>query len=377
MICIKKVVLREVVLDLKEPFQISSGTITQRRVFVVEVENSDGIIAHSECVAKGMPNYSPETIDTAWIILRDWIIPQVLDKAFESPQSLIDHINSTVRGNNMAKAAIEMAAWLIIAIQKNVSLASLIGGTREKIETGVSLGIQESPDELVHKVKRSINEGYRKIKIKIKPGYDVQYLTAVRAECPDACIMADANSAYTLNDIALLQSFDELNLLMIEQPLEWDDVSKHSQLINQLKTPVCLDESITSYSQALAAIHCKSADIINIKPGRVSGFTDSLAINKLCEEHNIPVWCGGMLESGIGRAYNVALASLANFSLPGDLSPSQRYWKEDIVSPEWEMDKEGYMSVPFDKVGLGVSVKTDMIKEQAVRTEVCETIKVI
>ena len=373
MICIKKVTLREVILDLKEPFQISSGTITQRRVFVVEVENSDGIIAHSECVAKGMPNYSPETIDTAWIILKDWILPQVLGIEFDSPQALIEHINLTVRGNNMAKAAIEMAGWLIIAIQKNLSLAKLIGGTREKLETGVSLGIQDSPEELVQKVKRSVNEGYRKIKIKIKPGYDSQYLTAVREACGDVCIMADANNAYTLNDIELLKSFDELKLLMIEQPLAWDDVSKHSQLINQLDTPVCLDESITSFSQALAAVHCKSADIINIKPGRVSGFTDSLAINKLCEENNIPVWCGGMLESGIGRAYNVALASLPNFSLPGDLSPSQRYWKEDIVSPEWEMDEEGYMHVPFDKVGLGVSIKMDMINDQAVRTEIIET----
>src|SRR5215212_948898 len=250
-----------------------------------------------------------------------------------------------------------MAAWELTARAEGVSLSKKLGGTRERIRVGISLGIQPSPAALVEKARTSLERGYRKVKIKIKPGADVEYVRAVReALGPDAPLMADANNAYSLDDTASLEALDGLGLLMIEQPLAWDDLLRHAELQKRLKTPLCLDESITSVDRAEDMIALKSGRIVNIKAGRVGGFTQCLAIHDLCQANGIPVWCGGMLESGVGRAHNVALASLPNFMLPGDLSPSARYWSRDIVSPEWTMDAEGMVHVPVSRPGIGVDV---------------------
>ena len=271
----------------------------------------------------------------------------------------------------MAKAAVEMAMWGLAAQIQKLPLAKLIGGTREKIATGISLGIQKDPEVLVKKAAAALAEGYRKIKLKIQPGADIQYVRAVYAALgSDAHLMADANNAYTLMDINHLKKLDEFGLIMIEQPLAWDDVIRHAQLQKEMRTPICLDESITCLERAEDMVAMKSGRIINIKPGRVGGFSESIAIHNYCQENDIPVWCGGMLESGIGRAYNVALASLPNFVLPGDVSPSARYWAEDIVTPEWTMDSDGYVKVPLDRSGIGVHVEVGRIEKLTVRKEV-------
>jgi O-succinylbenzoate synthase len=268
----------------------------------------------------------------------------------------------------MAKAALEMGCWALAATHRGTSLAKLLGGTRKRIPTGISLGIQETPEALIERVRAAVAEGYRKVKIKIGPGKDIHYLDAVRrALGDDPELMADANSAYTLDDIDHLARLDAFRLMMIEQPLDWEDIRRHAELQRRLETPVCLDESITDAERARDMIALGAGRIINLKPGRVGGFTSSLAIHDLCVEHGLGLWCGGMLESGIGRAYNVALASLPGFTLPGDVSPSARYWKRDIVTPEWTMDDEGFVGVPREVVGIGVEVDGDWIRELTVR----------
>jgi O-succinylbenzoate synthase len=274
------------------------------------------------------------------------------------------------RGHNMAKAAIEMGSWALCAQRDGTSLSRLLGGTRDGIETGISIGIQSSPAALVERAGRAIAEGYHKIKLKIEPGHDVDFVGAVRRAYPDAPLMADANNAFTLLDTDRLQQLDAFNLIMIEQPLAFDDIIRHAQLQRVLKTPICLDESITSVEKAEDMISMGAGRIINIKPGRVGGFAQSRAIHDLCVDNGIPVWCGGMLESGVGRAYNVALASLPGFSIPGDLSPSARYWTEDVVTPEWTMSQDGIVRVPSDKPGIGVDVNVARVDNLTVRTQV-------
>ena len=372
MFSIEQITLREILLPLKEPFEISSGTTHVRHIFLVQLINHNGFIGWSECVAGKTPNYSPETIDTAWLAIREWVAPRILGREFRGPEEIYTVLEQNFRGHNMAKAAVEMGAWELTAQIRKISLAQLIGGSRQKIATGISLGIEETPDILVARVRSCLEQGYQKIKIKIKPGADVEYVKAVRdslgSEVP---LMVDANNAYTLNDIDRLKQLDEFNLMMIEQPLAWDDLVRHATLQKSLTTPICLDESITSVERAEDMISLGSGNIINIKPGRVGGFTSAIAIHDLCAKHNIPVWCGGMLESGVGRAYNVALASLPNFIIPGDLSPSARYWEHDIVTPEWTMDDQGMITVPFDRPGMGVMVDLDRVDDLTVR---CETI---
>lgn len=364
-----RVTLREIQMPLREPFRISSGVTTTRRILLLELETEEGAVTWSECVAGAMPNYSPETIDTAWLAIRDWLGPRMIGRQLSSFVEVNQSLEHDVRGHNMAKASVEMAYWALEAQRREVSLAQLVGGTREHIEVGISLGIQESPEALVEKARSALQEGYKKVKIKIKPGQDLDYLRAVRAELGrDAPLMADANNAYTLADTDHLVELDELALVMIEQPLAWDDVIRHAQLQERLETPLCLDESITDLAKAEDMIEHRAGRIINIKPGRVGGFLESKAIHDLCARHQIPVWCGGMLESGIGRAYNVALASLPNFTIPGDVSPSARYWKRDIVDPEWTMDSQGRVRVPTEP-GLGVEIDRDRIESLAVRTE--------
>src|SRR4029079_7595053 len=371
MLRIESITLREVALALKEPFQISSGTQSRRRIFLLELTSADGMTAWSECVAGEHPNYSSETIDTCWLAIREWVAPRVLGRDFAGREEVHPVLERDFRGHHMAKGAVEMGAWELAARTEGISLARKLGGTRDRIRVGISLGIQKSPQDLVKKAAQALERGYRKVKIKIKPGADVEYVRAVRkALGPDAPLMADANNAYTLATADSLEDLDDLGLMMIEQPLAWDDLLRHAELQKRLQTPICLDESITSVDRAEDMIALGAGKIINIKPGRVGGFLQSIAIHDVCAAHGIPVWCGGMLESGVGRAHNVDLASLPNFTVPGDISPSERYWDEDIVDPEWTMDREGWIEVPVEKPGLGVEVDLDHVEDVTVRREI-------
>jgi O-succinylbenzoate synthase len=368
---IERIALREVRLALREPFRISSGVQTERRIMLLELFDASGASTWSECVAGEEPNYSEETIDTAWHAIREWIAPRVLGHAFAHPAEVHGVLARDFRGHNMAKAAVEMGCWGLAAVLDGVPLARLIGGTRERVDTGISIGIQSSPEALAERACAAVASGYRKVKLKIQPGADVEFVRAVRAAVgPDISLMVDANSAYTLADAALLRQLDDFALIMIEQPLAHDDLVRHAKLQKLLATPLCLDESITSVERAEDMITLGSGRIINIKPGRVGGYSASLAIHDLCMRHGIPVWCGGMLESGVGRAYNVALASLPNFTLPGDLSPSRRYWERDLVDPEWTMDANGQVQVPLERAGLGVTPDLARIEELTVHHEV-------
>jgi O-succinylbenzoate synthase len=368
MLRIESLTLREITLTLKEPFRISSGTQSRRRILLVELRGADGEVGWGECAAGENPNYSSETPDTAWIAITEWVAPRVLGRSFASPEEIHPVLEENFRGHNMAKAAVEMAAWEMTARKEGVSLSRKLGGTRERIRVGISLGIQESPEALVAKARAALERGYRKVKIKIKPGADVEYVRAAREELgPEAPLMVDANNAYTLADTSSLEAMDGLGLMMFEQPLAWDDLLRHVELQRRLKTPVCLDESITNVDRAEDMIALGAGRIVNVKPGRVGGFTQSRAIHDVCEAAGIPVWCGGMLESGIGRAHNVALASLPNFKLPGDVSPSERYWERDIVIPEWTMDREGWIDVPVGEPGMGVRVDLDRVEDLTIR----------
>lgn len=370
MLQIRSIVLREVALSLKEPFQISSGVQSERRIFLVQVTDVDGAEGWGECTTGELPNYGPEATDTAWVAIRQWVAPRVLGGSFAGPEEIQPALDLNFRGHNMAKAAVEMACWELVARKEGVSLSRKLGGTRDAIKVGISLGIQKDPQTLVEKARGALERGYRKVKIKIKPGMDLDYLRAAReALGPGAPLMADANNAYTLDDLDTLKQIDELGLMMIEQPLAWDDLLRHVRLQKELKTPICLDESITSLDRAEDMIELEAGRIVNIKAGRVGGHRQSVAVHDLCQRHGIPVWCGGMLESGVGRAHNVALASLPNFKLPGDTSPSERYWEKDIVTPEWTMDREGNMRVPVDRPGLGVEVDLNRVDDLTVRRE--------
>ena len=369
MLQITSITLREIRLPLREPFTISSGTMHDRRIALLELHDASGASAWSECVADDLPNYTSETVDTAWLAISRWIAPRVLGRQFTAPGAVFAVLEEDFRGHLMAKAAVEMGMWGVEATRVGVSLSRLIGGTRATIPVGISIGIQPSPAHLVEKVRAALAEGYRKIKLKIMPGKDVEYVRAVRAAFPDAPLMADANNAYTIDDASALIAMDSFGLMMFEQPLAWEDIVRHAALQKLLKTPICLDESITSLDRAQDMVTLDAGRLINIKPGRVGGFAESLAIHDFCEANGVPVWCGGMLESGIGRAYNVALASLSNFLKPGDLSPSARYWAQDIVTPEWTMSADGMVTVPFNSPGIGVSVNVDRIDNLTVRSE--------
>ena len=369
-LCIDRIILREIRLALREPFRISSGLMQERRIALLELTDRDGASVMSECVAFQAPIYSAETIDTAWLALREWLAPRVLGRELSGPDAVHALLEENIRGHNMAKAALEMGSWGLAAEKAQVPLASLLGGTRRRVPTGISLGIQSEPAALVARAQAAVASGYRKIKVKIRPGQDVAYVRAVREALGTGIgVMADANSAYTLDAADQLVQLDEFGLIMLEQPLGDDDLVRHAVLQRRMTTPICLDESITSVDRAEDMLSLGSGRIVNIKPGRVGGFTASKAIHDICETAGVPVWCGGMLESGIGRAYNVALASLPNFSLPGDLSPSARYWHRDVVNPEWTMDDEGMVHVPFGKPGLGITIDRDFLDSLTVRSE--------
>ncbi len=369
MIQLRAVTVREIRLPLREPFRISSGSVQDRRILLLELEDADGVSTWSECVAPEAPYYSYETIETAWLALRAWLLPLTLGNPFTHPSEVQPLLDASVRGHRMAKAVLEMGIWGLAAEKAGEPLARLLGGTREQLDVGVSLGIADGPEALAERALREAETGYRKIKLKIRPGADLAYVAAVRAALPEANLMVDANAAYRPEDGDHLAELDAFGLTMVEQPLDGEDLVRHARLQERMATPLCLDESITGLDRTRDMIALGSARIVNIKPGRVGGYTASLAIHDLCRERGIPVWCGGMLESGIGRSYNVALASLPGFTLPGDLSPSARYWARDVVTPEWTMSAEGQVAVPWDRAGLGVEVDRDRIQSLTVTEE--------
>jgi O-succinylbenzoate synthase len=361
---IELIQLRELKMRLKAPFETSFGTVHDRRILLVEVV-ADGVSGWGEVTTGETPSYNPETTDTAWHIISDFIAPQLIGASVNTA-SQIAALMAGIRGHEMAKAGVENALWDVEAQQKAVPLAKLVGGSWEEIRCGVSLGIRENPPSLVKKVGEELAHGYQRIKLKIKPGKDLEYVAAVRKEFPNIQLSVDANSAYSLEDTLHLQKLDPFHLLMIEQPLRWDDIHSHAKLQKKIQTAICLDECINSANDAQAAIECGACRIINIKLGRVGGHSSARKVHDLCWQHNIPVWCGGMLEAGVGRAHNVAMSTLPNFSLPGDVSASQRYWDEDIIDPEVEVTPQGTIHVP-PTPGLGYVVKRDMVERLTVR----------
>lgn len=354
-----EITIRHLRMKLKSPFSTSFGTMTKKDFLLLEVKDEDGTIGWGESVAFAAPWYTEETMQTNWHMLEDFIIPLLLHKEIKHPDE-VSELFAPIRRNNMAKASIEGAIWDIYAQQQNQSLAQVLGGTKDKIEVGISIGIQPSIDDLIAVVDRSLKQGYKRMKVKIKPGWDVNVIRALREAFPDTPIMADANSAYTLDDIDLLKQLDEFDLMMIEQPLAVDDIMEHGKLQKELQTPICLDESICSFEDAKKAVELGSTKVINIKIGRVGGISEAKKIHDYCASKGIPVWCGGMLEAGIGRAHNIALTSLSNFTLPGDTSGSNRYWEKDIITPE-VIAKDGYIEVP-KKSGIGYEVDMEAVE---------------
>lgn len=363
---IHSITLREIRMSLVTPFETSFGRLADRRILLLEL-NSDGVCGWGESVAGEGPFYAPETVETAWHILRDFIWPLIKDREFNSAADLWQ-ILSPIRGHNMAKAAIESAAWDAEAKQKNLPLWKLIGGVRHEIPCGVSIGIKPTLEELISTVERELAAGYQRIKIKIKPGKDIEPVEALRQRFPRIRLMVDANSAYRLEDWPHLKRLEAYYLMMIEQPLGWDDLYSHAELQRKLETPICLDECIHTLEHARAAIDLGACRIINIKLGRVGGYTPSIQIHDLCRSRQIPVWCGGMLESGIGRAHNIALSTLENFTLPGDVTASRRYWTEDIIEPEVEVSSQGTIRV-LDRPGIGYTPRVDRIERLTARKE--------
>jgi O-succinylbenzoate synthase len=363
---IDAIILREVQMPLVRPFETSFGVTTKRRILLAEVQ-SEGLTGWGECTAGEHPFFSAESTDTAWAVITQELGPMLAAAAPEHGGEC-PRIFRQVRGNRMAKAALENAIWDLEAQREEIPLARLIGGVREKIPCGVSLGIQASIPELLTTIEKELEAGYQRIKLKVKPGWDTEVLAKVRDRWPGIMLSVDANSAYKLRDADHLKEFDLFDLMMVEQPLWHDDFFYHSMLQKQLETPICLDESIHNRRDALAAIEMESCRIINLKLGRVGGFSEAIAVHNAAEERGVPVWCGGMLESGIGRAHNVALSTLENFSLPGDVSASARYWAEDIIAPEVEVTPEGEIIVP-DTPGRGYEVRTDLVDQLTVRKE--------
>jgi O-succinylbenzoate synthase len=363
---IREITLRELRMKLVAPFETSVVRTDERRIVLVEA-NVDGVTGWGECVAGETPGYSPETTETAWHVLRDHLWPLLRGEEFSEAAKTWEMLEP-VRGHNMAKGALEAAIWDAEAKQKGVPLAKLLGGVRDEIASGVSIGIKESLDELVAAVKKELAAGYQRIKIKIKPGKDVEQVKRLRQDFPRIKLMVDANSAYRASDWPLLQQLEAYHLMMIEQPLGWDDLYGHVELQKKLETPICLDECIHMAELAQAAIALGACKIINIKLGRVGGYTQAKQIHDLCQANAIPVWCGGMLESGIGRAHNIALSTLPNFILPGDVSASRRYWHEDIIEPEVTVSAQGTIRVPTGP-GIGFTPRLDRIEQFTVRQE--------
>jgi len=364
---IEALTLREIQMPLVNFFETSFGRIYSRRILLLTV-HSEGADGWAECVAAEDPFYSSEWIETAWPTIKEYLAPAVLGRDLPSGAASVP-LMSKVRGHRMAKAAVENALWDLEAQRRQQPLWKLLNGSFREIQCGVSIGIQDSIEQLLNKIETELAAGYQRIKLKVKPGWDLDVLERVRCRWPDILLSCDANSAYTIDDVAHLQAFDRFKLLMIEQPLWNDDIYFHARLQKKLETAICLDESIGCARDACAAVETGACRIINIKVGRVGGFSEAKKIHDICQAHGIPVWCGGMLESGIGRAHNVALSTLPNFKLPGDVSASKRYWKEDIVEPEITVSPQGTIMVS-DAAGRGYRVREDLIERFTVRKEI-------
>ncbi len=364
---IRSLKLRELRMQLIAPFETSFGRSDIRRIFLVEALVDD-VSGWGEVTAGSNPFYSPETVDTAWHLIRDFIWPLLKDQPLETAEQVSERLKP-IRGHNMAKAGVETAVWDAEARLKQLPLWKLLGGTREEIACGVSIGIQSSCERLQTLVQKELEAGYQRVKIKIKPGWDLEPVRYLREQYPQLRLMVDANSAYSLDDAPLLKELDRFHLMMIEQPLAWDDIYDHATLQKQLHTPICLDESVHSETHARAAIGMGACRIINIKLGRVGGHAAARRMQAYCAAHGIPVWCGGMLESGIGRAHNIAMSTLPNFTLPGDVSASRRYWKQDIIEPEVEVTPRGTILVRREP-GLGYQPRLDLIERLTTRQEV-------
>lgn len=367
MLIIAAVELVEIRLPLVHYFETSFGRTTERRIILVRVTDADGAEGWGECTAGENPFYSDEWTESAWATIRTFLAPVVLGREVESA-SQVFALMQAVRGHRMAKAAIETACWDLEAKRAHLPLWKHLGGVRAEISCGVSIGIQDSVEMLLEKIETELAAGYRRIKIKIKPGWDARVLERVRARFPDIALMVDANSAYTLDDVALLRSLDEFNLMMIEQPLAHTDILDHAELQKSLRTPICLDESIHSSDDARHAIEAGACKIINVKLGRVGGHSEALRVERACRERSVPVWCGGMLESGVGRAHNIAMSTLAGFTLPGDVSASSRYWDEDIIEPPVTVTPQGTINAP-SAPGIGFDIKLARIDALTVKRE--------
>jgi O-succinylbenzoate synthase len=366
-VIISSVELREIRLPLIHFFETSFGRTTERRIVLVRVIDKDGAEGWGECTAGEAPFYSDEWSETAWATLEQFLAPMVLGKPVESADQIL-WLMKAVRGHRMAKAALETACWDLEAKKAGRPLWKHLGGVRTEIDCGVSIGIQNTPEALLEKIETELAAGYQRIKIKIKPGWDVNIVEQVRRHFPDIRLMADANSAYTLSDVTLFRALDQFDLMMIEQPLAHNDIFDHAELQKQITTPICLDESIRMREDAQHAIALASCRIVNLKLGRVGGHSQAKAVERVCRENQIPVWCGGMLESGIGRAHNIAMATLEGFSLPGDVSASARYWEEDIIDPPVTVTARGTIVAP-QKPGLGFDINRARIDSLTIRKE--------
>lgn len=366
-ISIRQITLHRLIMKLNDPFTTSFGTFQEKEFYIIEVEDEEGNIGFGESVAFSSPWYSEETVKTNKHIMEDFLIPLLFEAPIHHPDEVSERFQP-IRKNNMAKAGLEGAVWDLYAKRQKLPLYKALGGNKDQIDVGISIGLQPTVKGLLQLVDSHVNEGYKRIKLKIKPGSDYDMLKEVRREFPFISMMADANSAYTLSDIDSLKKLDELNLTMIEQPLSHDDIIDHAKLQQQLLTPICLDESIHSLEDAKKAIELGSCRIINIKIGRVGGLTESKKIHDYCKENGIPVWCGGMLEAGIGRAHNIALTTLDQFILPGDTAASARYWERDIIYPEVVVD-QGVIHIP-QKFGIGYDINREALEYYCVEKKV-------
>jgi len=363
---IEAITLREIHMPLVHFFETSFGRTYSRSILLVTV-HSEGVDGWGECVVGEDPYYSSEWIETAWPTLTRYLIPAMLGKRIESGREC-PALYARVRAHRMAKGGLENAVWDAEAAQKKQPLWKLLGGTRREVPCGVSIGIQDSVEQLLEKIQTELAAGYRRIKVKVKPGWDLNVLEKIRSRWSDITLSCDANSAYTLDEVEHLRKFDQFNLLMIEQPLWNDEIYYHARLQKELRTAICLDESIVHARSAAFAADIHACRIVNIKVGRVGGFSEAIKVHDVCQQNKIPVWCGGMLETGIGRGHNIALSTLPDFSLPGDVSASKRYWKEDIVEPEITVSQQGTIAIS-DAPGTGYRVKPDLIEKLTVRKE--------
>jgi len=363
---IETITLREIRMPLVHFFETSFGRVDSRRILLLTAD-CDGVEGWGECVAAEDPFYSSEWIETAWSTIKEYLAPAILGRPLAAAHEVAG-LMAKVRGHRMAKAAIENAAWDAEARQKLQPLWKLLGGTTREIECGVSIGIQDSIEQLLDKIEIELAAGYRRIKVKVKPGWDINVLERIRSRWPGIVLSCDANSAYRLDEVEHLRKFDRFNLLMIEQPLWNDDIYYHARLQRQLKTAICLDESIRHARDAAAAVETGACRIVNVKVGRVGGFSEARKVHDVCQDNNVPVWCGGMLETGVGRSHNIALSTMQNFRLPGDVSASKRYWAEDIIEPGVEVSPQGTITVS-DEPGTGYRIREDLIEKLAVRKE--------